>query len=80
VLDSDAAAVLDRPLHSLVVVGGGAVGCEFASIFNALGAEVVLVDSGPRLLPFMDAEYRKRLPRPFARWACESFKAPGVPP
>ena len=56
VLDSDAAALLDHPLRSLVVVGGGAVGCEFASIFTALGAEVVLVDSGPRLLPFMDAE------------------------
>jgi NAD(P) transhydrogenase len=56
ILDSDAAALLDRPLRSLVVVGGGAVGCEFASIFTALGAEVVLVDSGPRLLPFMDGE------------------------
>ena len=39
-----------------VVDGGGAVGCEFASIFMALGAEVVLIDSGPRLLPFMDGE------------------------
>ena len=56
ILDSDAAALLDHPLQSLVVVGGGAVGCEFASIFTALGAEVVLVDSGPRLLPFMDGE------------------------
>src|SRR2546421_447726 len=56
VLDSDAAALLERPLRSLVVVGGGAVGCEFASIFTALGADVVLVDSGPRLLPFMDGE------------------------
>jgi NAD(P) transhydrogenase len=54
VLDSDEAALLDRPLQSLVVVGGGAVGCEFASIFTALGADVVLVNSGPRLLPFMD--------------------------
>src|SRR5689334_19109964 len=61
VLDSDAAAVLDHPLRSLVVVGGGAVGCEFASIFTALGAEVVLVDSGPRLLPFMDAEISEAL-------------------
>ena len=61
VLDSDAAALLDHPLQSLVVVGGGAVGCEFASIFTALGAEVVLVDSGPRLLPFMDAEIAELL-------------------
>jgi len=56
VLDSDTARALDRPLHSLVVVGGGAVACEYASIFLALGAEVTLVDRGSRLLPFLDAE------------------------
>ena len=65
VLDSDAAALLDHPLKSLVVVGGGAVGCEFASIFTALGAQVVLVDSGPRLLPFMDAEIAELLAQTF---------------
>jgi NAD(P) transhydrogenase len=56
VLDSESARELDRPLRSLVVVGGGAVGCECASVFTALGAEVTLVDSGPRLLSFMDGE------------------------
>lgn len=66
ILDSDEAALLDRPLRSLVVVGGGAVGCEFASIFTALGADVVLVDSGPRLLPFMDAEVARLLDTTFA--------------
>jgi NAD(P) transhydrogenase len=65
VLDSDAAALLDRPLRSLVVVGGGAVGCEFASIYTALGAEVTLVDSGARLLPFMDAELAELLAATF---------------
>ena len=65
VLDSDAAALLDHPLRSLVVVGGGAVGCEFASIFTALGAEVTLVDSGPRLLPFADAEISELLATTF---------------
>jgi NAD(P) transhydrogenase len=56
VLDSDAARTLDRPLRKLVVVGGGAVACEYASIFLALGAEVSLVDRGSRLLPFLDAQ------------------------
>ena len=65
VLDSDAAAQLDRPLRSLVVVGGGAVGCEFASIFTALGAEVTLVDSGARLLPYMDGEIAELLAETF---------------
>jgi NAD(P) transhydrogenase len=56
VLDSDTARVLDRPLRDLVVVGGGAVACEYASIFLALGAEVSLIDRGSRLLPFLDAQ------------------------
>jgi NAD(P) transhydrogenase len=56
VLDSDTAGALDRPLRNLVVVGGGAVACEYASIFLALGSEVTLVDRAPRLLTFLDAQ------------------------
>ena len=41
------------------------MGCEFASIFTALGAEVTLVDSGPRLLPYMDAEIAELLAATF---------------
>jgi len=56
VLDSETALDLDRPMRSLMVVGGGAVACEYASIFLALGAEVTLIDRGSKLLPFLDAE------------------------
>ena len=56
VLDSESARDLERPMSSLVVVGGGAVACEYASIFMALGAEVTLIDRGERLLPFLDSE------------------------
>ncbi len=56
VLDSETARDLERPMGSLVVVGGGAVACEYASIFMALGAQVTLVDRGARLLPFLDSE------------------------
>ncbi len=56
VLDSETALAWDRPLESLVVVGGEAVDCEYASIFLALGAEVTLVDRGTRLLLFLDAD------------------------
>jgi NAD(P) transhydrogenase len=55
VLDSETALALDRLIESMVV-GGGAVACEYASIFLALGAEITLVDRGTRLLPFLDAE------------------------
>ena len=54
--DSDTILDIDRPFHSIVVVGGGPIGCEYASIFKALGIEVTLVDIGPRLLPFLDQE------------------------
>lgn len=56
VVDSDSGGSLDRPVDRVVVVGGGAVGCEFASIFAALGASVVLIDNAPRLLRFLDEE------------------------
>jgi NAD(P) transhydrogenase len=61
VLDSDTARALDRPLRNLVVVGGGAVACEYASIFLALGSEVTLVDRAPRLLTFLDAQLSEML-------------------
>jgi NAD(P) transhydrogenase len=54
VLDSERVLDVDRPIQSLVVVGGGAVGCEYASIFCALGTDVTMLDNGARLVPFMD--------------------------
>ncbi len=54
--DSESILQVDRIPRSLVVVGGGPVGCEYASLLAALDVEVTLIDSGPRLLPFMDEE------------------------
>ena len=56
VLDSDQAGRIERPVKTAIVVGGGAVGCEYASIFTALGTEVTLIDNSPRLLRFADDE------------------------
>jgi NAD(P) transhydrogenase len=78
VLDSDTARALDRPLRSLVVVGGGAVACEYASIFLALGAEVTLVDRGARLLPFLDAELSGILRDTFASFGMRVIAKTGV--
>ncbi|MGB9069354.1 MAG: Si-specific NAD(P)(+) transhydrogenase [Candidatus Acidiferrales bacterium] len=56
IFDSDSILKMGRIPRSLVVVGGGVIGCEYASIFTALGVEVALVDGRDRVLPFLDAE------------------------
>jgi len=61
VIDADEASRLEGPLDRVVVLGGGAVGCELATILTALGSDVTLVDTGPRLLSYLDAELSERL-------------------
>ena len=68
VISSDEALFLEQVPKSMAIVGAGAVGCEFADIFNAFGSQVTLIEALPRILPFEDAEasdalakaYRKR--------------------
>lgn len=61
VFDSDSILKMDRIPRSLAVVGGGVIGCEYASIFTALGLKVSLVDGRDRLLPFLDSEISQLL-------------------
>ncbi len=61
VYDSDSILMLDRVPRSLAVLGGGVAGCEYASIFAALGVRVSMVDSRDRLMPFLDAELSREL-------------------
>jgi NAD(P) transhydrogenase len=56
IFDSDSILKMDRIPHSLAVIGGGVIGCEYASIFTALGVTVFLIDARDRVLPFLDAE------------------------
>lgn len=56
VLDSDQILTLDRVPDSLVVVGAGVIGVEYASIFAALGTRVTLVEKRPQMLEFCDPE------------------------
>ena len=61
IFDSDSILTMDRIPKSMIVVGGGVIGCEYASIFTALGVSVTLVDGRDRLLPFLDAEISEGL-------------------
>jgi NAD(P) transhydrogenase len=59
--DSDTILEIDRIPPSLTVLGGGVMGCEYASMFAVLGADVHLVDPRERLLSFLDHEIVDRL-------------------
>jgi len=59
--DSDTILQIDRLPKSMLVVGGGVIGCEYASMFAAMRVAVTLVEGRPRLLPFLDTEIAERL-------------------
>jgi NAD(P) transhydrogenase len=59
--DSDSILVIDRLPKSMVVMGGGVIGCEYATMFAAMRVNVTLVEGRPRLLPFLDLEMGERL-------------------
>jgi NAD(P) transhydrogenase len=61
VYDSDEILHLDKLPASLVVLGAGVIGCEYACMFAALGVQVTVVESRPALLPFLDPEMGERL-------------------
>lgn len=67
VLSSDHLLELGSIPESLVVVGAGAVGVEFASVFARFGARVTLVEALPRLLPIEDHEVSAELERAFRK-------------
>jgi NAD(P) transhydrogenase len=56
ILDSDSLLSMMYLPQSLTVIGGGVIGCEYASIFALLGVEVTLIDRGEHPLPFLDRE------------------------
>ena len=56
-----------QPPKSLIAIGAGAVGVEFASIFRSFGTEVTLVEYLPRIVPFEDEDISKELTRLFKK-------------
>jgi NAD(P) transhydrogenase len=61
VIDSDGLLSLSRLPKSLIVVGGGVIGTEYACMLAAAGVRVTLIDSRPRLLDFLDDEISETL-------------------
>jgi len=61
------AMTLPEQPKSLIVIGAGAIGVEFASFYRALGCEVTIVEYLPRLVPACDAEVSKELHKAFEK-------------
>jgi dihydrolipoamide dehydrogenase len=67
VISSDHALKLDRVPESVIVLGGGVIGCEFASVWRSFGADVTIVEALPRLVPAEDEASSKALERAFRK-------------
>ncbi|MEJ7760476.1 MAG: dihydrolipoyl dehydrogenase [Gemmatimonadaceae bacterium] len=67
VLSSDEVLVLERAPKTMAVIGAGAVGCEFADVFNSFGTEVTLIDVATSILPLEDAECSAELAKSFRK-------------
>ena len=65
VFDSETVAGIASKPRELLIVGGGAIGVEYATIFSALGVPVTIVDGAPRLAAMMDGEISRRLEQVF---------------
>ncbi|MBE0592408.1 MAG: dihydrolipoyl dehydrogenase [Gemmatimonadales bacterium] len=67
VISTDEALFLQQAPASVAIVGAGAVGCEFADVFNAFGAKVTLIEMLPQILPLEDTEAADALAKSFKK-------------
>ncbi len=67
VLTSDGALKLDRVPGSVIVLGGGVIGSEFASVWRSFGAEVTIIEALPHLVPAEDEALSKAFERAFRK-------------
>ena len=67
IMTSDEVLMLDRIPARIAVIGGGAIGCEFASTFADLGAQVTILEGLPKILPGLDADLASVVVRSFQK-------------
>ncbi|WKW11287.1 dihydrolipoyl dehydrogenase [Pseudogemmatithrix spongiicola] len=71
ILSSDEALTLEKAPATIAVIGAGAVGCEFADVFNAFGSKVTLLEVMPRILPVEDEDCSVELNKAFKKRGIE---------
>ena len=67
IITSDEALKLQRPPASMIVVGGGVIGCELGQFFAKCGTKVTIIESMPQLLPSEDPDVSEVLARAFRK-------------
>ena len=67
VISSDEALILEKAPKRMAIVGAGAVGCEFADVFNAFGSQVTLLEVMPQILPLEDTECSQVVAKSFTK-------------
>lgn len=67
IITSTEAMILQSPPKSMIIIGAGAIGIEFAYFFNAFGTKVTVVEMKPHILPVEDEECSKELSRAFKK-------------
>ncbi len=72
------AMTLPKQPKSLVVVGSGAIGCEFAYFYNSLGTKVTIIEFLPNILPLEDEEVSKQLEKSFKKSGIEVLTGTSV--
>mgnify|MGYP003333769400 FL=1 len=67
IITSEQALNMDRVPSSAIVLGGGVIGCEFASVWKSFGAEVTIIEALPHLIALEDESSSKQLERAFRK-------------
>ena len=71
IMTSDEVLMLDRIPARMAVIGGGAIGCEFASAFSDLGSKVTILEGLPKILPGLDNDVANVVVRAFKKRGIE---------
>lgn len=73
IINSTDALKMSRVPESILIVGAGAIGCEFATVFNRLGSKVTIVELLPQILPAEDEEISNELRKNFESRGIQIF-------
>jgi dihydrolipoamide dehydrogenase len=71
ILSSDEALILEKAPATMAIVGCGAVGCEFADVFNEFGTKVTMLETMPSMLPVEDSDVAAELAKSFKKRGIE---------